>query len=155
MSRKEAMMIAERERRLKYKKQEEQRETVRQNIRDKVAKSFSAWISKYFWLYSTILPNPRRSLRVRMRMTRTTRLVRPPGGKRRSAGLRIQWHVSWHLDIFTVVYFWILATWKSPRFVKSKRLLTQFYHSSCKVGHFLHIIQMDAKYHNSIFPFTQ
>jgi len=33
--RKEAMMLAERERRMKYKKQEEQRETVRQNIRDK------------------------------------------------------------------------------------------------------------------------
>ena len=31
------MMIAERERRIKYKKQEEQRESVRQNLRDKVA----------------------------------------------------------------------------------------------------------------------
>ena len=29
-------MIAERERRIKYKKQEEQRESVRQNLRDKV-----------------------------------------------------------------------------------------------------------------------
>ena len=35
------MMIAERERRLKYKKQEEQRECVRQNLRDKVS-SFSS-----------------------------------------------------------------------------------------------------------------
>ena len=35
--RKEAIMIADRERRMKYKKQEEQRESVRQNLRDKVA----------------------------------------------------------------------------------------------------------------------
>ena len=34
--RKEAIMIADRERRMKYKKQEEQRESVRQNLRDKV-----------------------------------------------------------------------------------------------------------------------
>ena len=34
--RKEAIMIADRERRMKYKKQEEARESVRQNLRDKV-----------------------------------------------------------------------------------------------------------------------
>ena len=34
--RKEAIMIADRERRMKYKKQEEERESVRQNLRDKV-----------------------------------------------------------------------------------------------------------------------
>merc|ERR1719215_411363 len=33
--RKEAIMIADRERRMKYKKQEEDRESVRQNLRDK------------------------------------------------------------------------------------------------------------------------
>ena len=56
LCRKEAIVLAEKERHKKYRKQDEEREVVRQSIRDKV-ESMMVVLFILFMLFSTILKN--------------------------------------------------------------------------------------------------